>query len=176
MIIVEGPDGAGKTTLVKQISERFELAVGRRGVADRKLLYTVTVPDTFRALQEAVSGEEQPLVWDRLFFSEFVYYPLTNRKCEFNEAQRQHIMEVLCALRSPIILCLPPAKTVYANAGKAEQMDGVMDNLSRIYLAYVAVFKWMPAHAVVYDYTTEPSDRVMQVCEAYLARRSLREW
>jgi len=176
VIIVEGPDGAGKSTLVAQIRERFGIGEGVRGTSDRSLLYTVTVPDTFKALEGMITGDERPVVWDRLFYSEFVYHPLTGRHCQFSEGQRQHINEILMVVRPPIILCMPPTDVVYKNAGKDEQMDGVMDNLSRIYIAYNAMFRWMPAHTVIYDYTMEDNTRVMQIIESYLGRRSLREW
>jgi hypothetical protein len=179
VIIVEGPDGAGKSTLVDQICKRFDLVRGQRGTSDRSLLYTVTVPDAMNALGRAAAGIGEPPVWDRLFFSEFVYYGLTTGKCQFNEAQRQHYLEVLAALRSPIILCQPPIAECQRNIAKEPpdpKHKKFNDALPDVYLAYVNMLKWMPAHTVVYDYTFEPPDRIFQIVQAYMTRREQRAW
>lgn len=180
MIILEGPDGAGKTTLSTEICDRFDLNTGTRGTSDRSKLYTVTVQDTFRALKNEVASHKfGPKVWDRLFFSEFVYWKYNKpepRQCEFNEAQRQFVTELLGCLKVPVVLCLPPVAVVTENAAKAEQMKGVNENLTDIYIDYVNMFRWMPAQTIVYDYTKEDNSRVMSIVEAYLTRRAEREW
>lgn len=181
MIILEGPDGAGKTTLASTLTEHFDLKMGERGTADRARLFEVTVPDTYRALTGAIEGRAPARVWDRLFYSEFVYAPIVDRPCEFNDSMRSHICRQIEALTCPVIVCLPPVETVIENAAKDEQMDGVIENLRSIYHAYqdllVGTF---PGHTYVYDYTAPRSaeilDGILEHVGDYLEERRDRQW
>ena len=72
MILVEGPDGAGKTKLSKMIAEHFDL----ERVAPQKGGQMPVVPvrnRVYRALGKAVQGHKPAKVYDRLYFSELVY-------------------------------------------------------------------------------------------------------
>lgn len=161
MIVVEGPDGAGKTTLVRKLQEEFGLTEGARGTSNRKLLYTVTVPDTMRALADAVYGRrEYPTqVWDRLYYSELVYADIVGRPIEFTDAQQSHVQSIVGALHCPVILCLPPLNTVIANvlATKDDQMSGVVENTRTIYHRYEQLFQddVFPENTLLYDYTRQ---------------------
>lgn len=183
MIIVEGPDGAGKSTLVRHLRGRFNLAEGLRGTTDRKRLYTVTVPDTMRALLGAIDGREPAHVWDRLYYSELVYHDLApGRPCEFNATQRSVIERLIEALRCPVILCLPPFEVVRANALKEEQMGGVNENIETVYTRYVSLYHdgTLPGHTMVHDYTSEANfnglNDIVAEIKDYLDERSQRSW
>ena len=186
MIIVEGPDGAGKTTLVNELLKEFDdLTLGPRATDDRDKLYEVTVEDTFNALSEAVrcrKGEAK--IWDRLFYSEFVYAPVTDRDCAFNEDQQSYINRIIQYLGIPIIICLPPLEVVKQNLGD-KQMEGVTENIDQIYELYADAEWWPPA--MLYDYTGQAplrrDDRmpfslhlIKQNLAHYFNTRRLREW
>ena len=169
MVIVEGPDGAGKTTLVNRLLEEFpsRLHLGERGTKDRTKLYTVTVPDTFRALQWGVNLERPTtFLWDRLFYSEFIYAPLgmPPREPMFNMYQRTHISRVIEAIHAPVIVCLPPLETVLDNmAEEREQMEGVRERIEEIYTGYQSMLEddWFPESTILYDYTNFDADDQM---------------
>lgn len=182
MIIVEGPDGAGKSTLVKSLCQMYGLTVGERGTKNRDLLYTVTVPDTMRALSCAVHGNEASLVWDRLYYSDFVYAPLQRRPVAFSAVQQAHIDAVIEAIRCPIIVCLPPFEVAAMNSAKVHQMTGVEENFETIYNHYRDMCyrvgdasKPFPDHRVVYDYTDDDThEQVFEEIEDYLDNRQER--
>lgn len=157
MIIVEGPDGAGKSTLVTKLSEALSLPVGERATTDRNKLYEVTRQDTYTALGQAVTGHTPANIWDRLFFSEMVYAPVVGRDCEFTDEEQVYVKRLLIAMGSPIILCLPPWSVVKGNVEGTEQMDGVEENLKHIYASYQKVTSGMP-WVMWYDYTDETKD------------------
>lgn len=187
MIVVEGPDGAGKTTLVQYLKEHYKLHVGTRGVKDRDLLYTVTVNDTMRALGKAVRAANTTLIWDRLYYSDFVYAPIQERPIAFNASQQTHVDRVLDALRCPIIVCLPPFEVVEANAAAVHQMPGVDTNIAMIYYSYEkmvfphtennpVITKPFPDHRIIYDYTDPTSlAHVLAEVEDYLDERKERQ-
>jgi hypothetical protein len=181
VIILEGPDGAGKTTLKKELQERFALSEGQRGVEDRTLLYTVTVPDTYRAMCYAIHANAPAVVWDRLFFSEFIYPKYQNRTEQFSLGQQAFITNVLEAMGCPIILCMPPYPVVEENAKVHEQMKGVNKNLAGIYNDYEDLYFVMPNQTIIYDYTghkehSVDKDAVFRTVETYLHKRGKREW
>lgn len=183
MIIVEGPDGAGKSTLVEQLCEEFpQLTVGERGTNDRSKLFEVTKQDTYTALAGAVKGDQYPKIWDRLFFSEMVYAPIVGRDCEFTVEEQNFIRRIMRTLGCPVIACLPPFDAVLNNAMSTEQMDGVKENLESIYSTYLTVFKDMP-WVIWYDYTGEQDKAaykdygsIVRGVRTYLDRREDRSW
>jgi hypothetical protein len=188
VIIVEGPDGAGKSTLVSQLCEHFDLKQGERGTTDRSRLYEVTVPDTFNALCQAVEGRQPAKIWDRLYYSELVYADLVGRPVEFNAAQQVHIQTMIEALRCPIILCMPPLGVIRANVANEarSQMKGVRENIDQIYDRYLDLFQGqhLPDHTILYDYTYDAArqrgalqfEAIKDEVEDYLENRKERAW
>lgn len=183
LIIIEGPDGAGKTTLVKRLQEDFpHLPVGERGTTDRKKLYTVTVPDTFRAIKYAVGPYAACRIWDRLFFSEFVYAPvgLPPREPMFTLSQTNFIYRMMVALQNPVILCLPPEKAVLQNVLVEEQMSGVVENIRYIHWKYGQMMSdgSFPPQTVVYDYTRGEREylALRKQVDQYLDERKGLQW
>lgn len=185
MIIVEGPDGAGKTTLVERLCQMYGMIVGKRGTTNRDLLWTVTVPDTMRALGMAVDGTTAPKIWDRLYYSDFVYAPLgtTPRPVAFNASQQVHVDKIIEALRCPIIVCLPPKPIVMENtSNERHQMPGVKERIEQIYDEYHRMTyrpgdarKAFPDHRRVYDYSDEGNDEhILDEIEDYLDERQER--
>jgi hypothetical protein len=185
VIIIEGPDGAGKTTLCRKILSDFpELIIGERGTNDRKLLWQVTVPDTYRALKWAIDPQEIPRLWDRLFYSEFVYayFSQPTRTPMFNPAQKSAILSLISAIRPPIILCMPPLEVVKDNILVEEQMDGVVERITDIYYRYEKMLSggWFYG-ALVYDYTGEnplamPYETIAHDIKNYLEHRREQKW
>jgi tRNA uridine 5-carbamoylmethylation protein Kti12 len=177
VLIIEGCDGTGKTTLCTDLARDLRLRVGKRGVADRDKLYEVTREDTYRALGAAVSGRAPAQIWDRLFFSEPIYSRAIGRRNEFKLDEMQFIQSMLKALRCPIIFCIVPLETVEENIMKSKQMDGVEDHLPYIHGAYESVARSVEG-AHIYDYRVKNAyhDLIQNVIKPYLVKRSDREW
>lgn len=175
MIIVEGPDGAGKTTLVQDLHAAFDLPIGQRATKNRDHLYKTTRQDTYTAIAADLVN---PLchVWDRLYYSEFCYAPIVKREIVFTEEDNRVIRPAL-ENQALIVLCLPPFQVVRDNVEKSEQMAGVNMNIGPIWRWYsllgdrlVKAHRW----TVRYDYTRDKSDVLDDFFRGHIAQRKQR--
>lgn len=179
MIICEGADGSGKTTLCKKICDHFGFEMGERGTTNRDLLYTVTRPDTYRAIYEELLADDKPLVWDRLGpWSDPIYSAMQNRPCAFTPTELYLVRMFTRNLRIPIIICMPDCATVMANAVKGHQMSGVKKNLMWLYDQYEALVRTYAdnmANMIVYDYEKDDIQRVFELINLFLGARRERQ-
>lgn len=183
MIIVEGPDNSGKSTLVNLILETFGDKVdvaphnikGPDGTRDK--LWETEKPRVYSMLARGIMAKDRPAVCDRLFFSELVYSELLGRECQWNWEEQRHICRVLTAISPPIIFCLPPLEVV-ADYGDSHQLEGVRERTEQIYKAYEALSSLARPRITRYDHTRGPAAkaRVLSVVSRYLERRGKRKW
>lgn len=181
MILVEGCDGTGKTTLVQSLSEELGLSVGQRGTANRDELYKVTRQDTYRALGDAARGFGKPQIWDRLGpISDPIYSRIMGRECAFERSEVEYFRRIAEALRFPIIICHVPLFVGEENQEKTHQMEGVDKNYPFLHGLYEGVrdhlLTWAPP-CIVYDYRVPKAyDEVLDKVKHYLTNRKDREW
>lgn len=181
MILIEGCDGTGKTTLVNQLSEDLCLSVGQRGTANRDELYKVTREDTYTALSRAVEGYHPPYIWDRLGpISDPIYARVMGRECAFTKAELNYFKRVAEAVKFPIVICDVPLDVAQENQLQAHQMKGVDANFPYIHGMYTAwrddILTWnLPCH--VYNYRVENSyEELLGQLKHYITLRKDREW
>lgn len=181
MIVVEGCDGTGKSTLVRDLMGDLNLKEGQRGTANRDELYKVTREDTYRALAHAVEGYHPPFIWDRLGpISDPIYSRAQERKVAFSLPELEHFKHVVQAIKAPIVLCHIPLEYARENQEKSHQMDAVNENFDFIHNTYEAVRDalqdWGP-FVHVYDYRVEGAYfELLEKLRTYVVRRAVREW
>ena len=141
MIILEGCDASGKTTLLNHLAERFKLAIVRsRGKPQTDI-------DIVRYNAWA-SSCPQPLILDRHpAISDLVYGPIIRGH---SPAKPQYAQFV--ANTNFLVFCQPPLEVVKANIHNEVQMEGVAEKLDRLYLGYVALMETLSPR-FIYDYT-----------------------
>lgn len=178
MIIVEGPDGAGKSTLIRKLlTDVPELNLGARATANRDLLYTVTRPDTYRAIRDGVDPYAPVYIWDRLYYSELVYCSVQRRECQFNATEQVFFHRMIEGIHAPFILCLPEYQVVLDNvAGERHDMPGVKEGINFIYSRYNEMWHEgsFPDHVMLYDYTAEEYDQVLEDVQDYIDEKQAR--
>jgi hypothetical protein len=163
VIILEGPDGAGKTTLAHLIGDRFDLKV-LHSPGPGNLLHLWLLEATIQERADRRSDilpALRPQVYDRFFFSELVYGPiLRKRSCYPPEFHGLFFNYILPSARPLVIFCLPPLHEIIIAAKHNEQMDGVMEHLDEIWQAYnVRIPIWMAGlrsygnNSLVYHWT-----------------------
>lgn len=163
MIVLEGPDGGGKTTLLKRLSADTGLPAHARAsdsvAGPVKDLYGWTVTDID-------SWGTQPLsIYDRHpLTSEHIYgRAVRNSLRPGFEMMNPRMAEMRKQLRRDglIIVCLPPFSVVQENvASEIEQMPGVLENIKHIYDCYeMMLYIWpLDSHICRYDYTADDDD------------------
>lgn len=159
MVIVEGPDGAGKTTLIEAMKARYGLEVAPR-VVTKDAEAMVSLPDW---VDENLAKGLQWLIFDRhRLISEPIYGPILRSTPEegFDSVIQMHLwFEKFYDLAPLIIYCLPPMQTVVNNVMGDDDNWVVQDRIRSIYSAYAsrAAMDWyhMPGSVIVWDYTTD---------------------
>lgn len=161
MIIVEGPDGSGKSTLIKQLSDRYDLQVNERVVSKDGAPMT----DLKLWVERNLAQGFQYKLFDRhRLISEFVYGPVFRKeqKPEFLDLTWSSIMlqTMYNDVQPVIIYCLPPLEVVTANIIESgEKNTFVLEHIDAMYMAYVhrIALDWSNhgGRVVVWDYTRD---------------------
>lgn len=171
MILVEGPDNSGKTTLCARLHEEFDLGIVRRaGPAPKE-----EMEERVRALMMSTAT----VIHDRCpVFSEPVYGSVLRGGSVFGSKNWEYIWLLLW--KNPLIIyCRPPKETVF-DFGDREQMDGVIDQKEALLGRYDelmnVVHSMMPndENFLVYDWTDEDDQaHVLQHVRWYLMHRQI---
>ncbi len=155
-IILEGPDGAGKTTLAADLQAHFpEMEMHPR--------FCTSTGGPIENLAEAVyrdtRSQASHYIYDRHpVISDYVYnaaIPERRFSPDFLCSAMGHVRERV-ATHSLTIWCIPPFSVVRDNVARdiSEQMPGVWDNLEKIHELYQMHFLMWPGRKVFFDYTS----------------------
>lgn len=181
MIIVEGPDGAGKTTLIEQLLHQLDLPVADRVVSKDAEAMT----DLVAWVEDNVKQGWQNVIYDRhRLISEPIYGPILRNRPEpgFDDIRwLTEMTEKLYDSRPVIIYCLPTLTRVWKNIlssddNKIFHLDA--DKVGQIYWGYFnrAVYdNAVYDHAWVYDYEhpfPRQVDRIVQYIQQKLNERN----
>lgn len=153
LVILEGADGSGKTTLANRI---------RKEIDQYLLLLRSNGPPSIGQLADYIGWvsslpHKLVLVTDRNpIISEAVYGPIIRGKCLHALTTEQIARQFRNAM---IIHCRPNYSALAAGAAKEVQMDGVVMNLRHIIKAYDELMGKLESEGVYikrYDFTGPP--------------------
>lgn len=158
MIIVEGPDGAGKTNLINRLGERFQLDVHPKFVHSTD--YAGTAHDLFsRACRDVVEVHKDLLLYDRHpLISEYVYGPII--RGEFparvwtGPIARQMVNRL--AAKSFVVWCRPSNERLRSSVSDERDMAGVstlIDTIAGVYDTLSVM--WPGLNTIKYDYANK---------------------
>lgn len=186
MVIIEGPDHSGKSTLIQHILEEFgnqvELSpASHQGPHRNRPAFRdpLAVHErVYGAILNELASQGKVQIHDRLFFSELVYGEVLRGGSTFSWAESVHVNRLLTAISPPIVFCLPPLEVITNKIYGATHMEGVTDNITKIYEAYVALSALRNPRVTLYDYTRGPAAkaRICRVIEGYIQRRNSRRF
>lgn len=163
VIIVEGPDGAGKTTFIKTLAIELKLEVAPKFVTSKGA--GAGVNDLFgAAYKDVVTMHDRPaMIYDRHpMISEYIYGPITRGKLpeDFLTPQAHATLRMM-ADQVLVIWCLPSVQTCANNVvdlSKPAQMHGVEHNIDKIWAMYHSMRMWWCGQSTVYDYNVGDDD------------------
>jgi predicted ATPase len=149
VVIIEGPDGGGKTTLVKrlhedlgiELSQEAQLSKAERNESNYRSKDAVR-KRTYVALLREVAGRKSPLLYDRLFFSELIYSEAYGREVAFSYHEQVHIGRVLNAFKVPVVFCVPPLEDILKKnlvIDEEQGMDSLSVKITKVYSTYLAM-------------------------------------
>lgn len=155
IIIVEGPDGAGKTTLIDKLLKSSCGAVyhhfGAPASAEEAANYYQVYADTIKACTPDALH-----VFDRSWYSDMVYGPVMRGKCEMTQTHAD-MLAAMCIAHggAMIIYCTAPVSTLWQRC-KARGETYITDvaKLAEIAKLYPTVMRENVSYLPVVRYDT----------------------
>lgn len=141
MLIVEGPDGAGKTTLVTHLCDELGVEVRVRSSTSEH----GPVDDLWEWVKADMASDPHWGIYDRHpLISETIYGPILRGEVRLGGEDPNELVEMwhqFHALKPYIIYCLPQLATVRVNVaanhdGDTTHTRGVLRYTDHIYAAY----------------------------------------
>lgn len=129
LIIVEGPDGAGKTKLAKLLAAEFKLDYVHGTYKD---------PGTYEWFMEQF---KRGGIIDRTFISEQIYSRVLERKCRVSEDECNKLVKYLYDAQALIFYCTAPTILLKIRAFSRGEDYITEDQLTKIAELYNAYFK-----------------------------------
>lgn len=153
MIIVEGPDGAGKTNLIRRLEKSLGLKPEPRVVSKD----TEMMGDLMAWVEADLASWPRPALYDRhRLISEPIYGPVLRQNMQPGFDDQHWLQEMMLrfnAARPLVIYCLPPLAVVMANVRSGTDNVVVADQIEKIYWLYFMAAA-RDTHSMVWDYTS----------------------
>jgi hypothetical protein len=158
IIILEGPDGSGKTTLAHDLQQRFNLAYHHEGPPPPN----VPILDHLGTVLDGYRGKN--VVIDRFALGERVYGPIVRGHDSLGADGWKVIRRLMRAVGAMEVLCLPSYDTCYAawSSGRAEMFNKV-EHFKQFYAKYVE----LKGDQYIYDYSDPVQlEHMISICRS----------
>lgn len=178
-LIFEGPDGAGKSTLIRRVMQavpvtRYVHHGTYRGIENVYRMYLQPMID---ASAPPVPKTGYALVTDRSWLAEPIYGTVMRGGVNRIEPWHCDVLETIFANSGGVVvLCLPPVETCIENwnARRECEYPEEAEQISLLWYAYAAAAaKWIARglRVVTYNYTADASNGVGIMDELAMLRR-----
>lgn len=156
MIIVEGMDNSGKSTLAKHLAEKFGLEYLHSPSEYKNDTNKMIGWAIEKMLERKYMPHKKPKVYDRFSpISDRVYGPVLRGGTSYNDTiAGKSAVELLKTVPHLIIYCRPERERIL-NFGSREQMDGVTSQATKLLEEYDALMSKMQLEGydiITYNY------------------------
>jgi len=173
-VIVEGPDGSGKDTLIGWLELYKSIESGRAPhfVLHERACTSLGGPVDF--LDNWVNQDVRtmpnslPSIYNRHpLVSELIYAPVRKVKPgltgNFRKPHWVQMQRNIAAQNAVLVLCLPPLERVLVNVTRdgEQHMPGVVENTTHIYQGYLNTARTWPGTVMRYNYETTKADKLI---------------
>jgi len=184
MIIVEGPDNSGKSTLIKRLMEDFDLLYGPKfnipkivkkgniGAVKIKMAVHTHYNDIIELLKQS-PRYLKPYIFDRVYFSELVYGNVYRGGIAISLTGQVSLPILIKEANPLIIYCNPPVDLILQKYDEREQYGEHYD-LSRIVNLYDNIFSEGGLYVqdknnfLTYNYAEDDYEFIKKQVEQYL--------
>jgi hypothetical protein len=132
MVIIEGCDNSGKSTLARKLNLEFNLKIIKSSGPP------ISKEDLVQRVEASIENTKRGniFIYDRYpLISEFVYGPLLRNKNLLEGEEGNRLWKELILINPFIVYCRPPY-TKIADFGKRKQMRGVRSKADLLIVAY----------------------------------------
>lgn len=162
MIIVEGMDNSGKTTLCEKLESKSNFPV----IHSPGPPQVVGIEAWFSFVRDTLT-REVPCIYDRHpIFSEYIYGPLLRGVNMLSD--KDYLSKLV--KKDPLVIYCRPADSIIVDFKDTIQMNGVKEKALMLIKAYDDFMNLFRANGRVYDYdyNLDPTDeKVMEVFNSY---------
>lgn len=141
MIIIEGMDNTGKTTLIEQLQKEFKLPSARTGTYPRKLEDITRWHNWCSACPRTLIVDRHPAI------SDLVYGPIIRNHTCSTEGMAYHARN-----QNYLVFCDPTLPVIQKTYDDRDQMEGTHENLPKLYNAYQDLMRELEPD-FIYDFT-----------------------
>ncbi len=146
LIVLDGCDGTGKTTLVRQISAIFGHRVIHSSLSDAGT-------DLF-VRYKAILTSPGPLVLDRSFVSELVYGPLERGTSRLTQEQAAQLAAIVADRQGILVHLTGQPDRITARLQERDGHAPPQAHIHSLIAGYANVFKQLSEHATVLNIDT----------------------
>lgn len=174
MIILEGCDNTGKSTLAAQLSKALSIPV-------RHSIRPAPRATALQCLEHSARQlRPQRIILDRIYaISENVYGPTIRGSSQMGDKAAEAILDLY---QRPylIIYCRPPLETILKNGGR-DQMPGVLDHHAKLVERYDEVIqdvvRFSHCRVMQYDWTNKIEfPAVLEACVKHIKTYDQSTW
>lgn len=158
-LIVEGPDGSGKTTVIEKLGlTRRHLKSLRGGVGG-------TTQEGWGGTDHAAVAYIRQLIdapdgtaFDRFYLSELVYGPILRGQSAISETDVDLVRRVACLMGILTVVCLPSFETTFKNVttlGRERPSYQTPEFLQTAYDGWKRVLNFRTEDVIIFNYETD---------------------